>query len=670
MLKPLLIEIGLEELPAVPLLKILDTIEKSWSEILEKNSLLCEFDFYYTPRRLVLWHREFAVKQSDSEVELWGPPLEIAYKEGEPTQAALGFAKKCGVSIDGLQKKSKGSKEFLYFHKVQEGKKSATLLEGMLDSWLESMPFGKMMRWGSLDREFIRPIRWLQIRFAGEDVGSIELFGIRNQNTTYVHKMASFEPVELDGYQAYFFELATNGVMLYQDKRKEKIVKEFESIEQTEGVSIDRDSALLHEVVAITENPKALMGEFDASFLQLPKEVIITSMKEHQRYFPVFVNGALTNKFVFVSNALTQDYSKVISGNERVLKPRLADAMFFYQNDLQNGLDAAKLKDIGFMQELGSVYDKVQREVAIASYLAKSYGVDEQKAIKATSLAKADLKTEMVDEFGNLQGLMGYYYAKALGEEEDVALAIKQQYLPLGQNSQLPSSKLSAIVAIANKLDSLLALFSIGKTPTGSKDPFALRRAVNGIIRIVTHYGLNFHITQVFDDLSSGYKPFDKTALEEFFIERIYKSFSVNRSIITAVLSGGERDVVKISQKIEALDQIVQSEGFEEVLATFKRVANISKDISLDSLEVDEKLFEKEQEKQLFSAFVAVVEKEYALYEQKLDALFGLKSLLDNYFDHVMVNSEDMKLRQNRLNTIASIYAAFKKIADIKEISV
>jgi len=669
MLKPLLIEIGVEELPAVPLLKILKNIEKSWSDILEKNALLCEFDFYYTPRRLVLWHREFPTKQNDSEVELWGPPLQIAYNDGVATQAALGFAKKCGVAVESLQTKPKGGKEFLYYHSVVEGKKSATLLEPMLHEWLTSMAFGKMMRWGSLKEEFIRPLRWLQIRFAGEEV-NVELFGVKNSDITYVHKTASFEPVALEGYQAYFFELAANGVTLYQDKRREKILKDFSELEKRHGISIEVDASLLDEVVAITENPTALLGEFDQSFLRLPKEVIITSMKEHQRYFPVFQKGELANKFVVVSNALCDDFSKVIEGNERVLRPRLADAIFFYENDLKKGLSSEKLKDIGFMQGLGSVFDKVEREVKIATMLAKLYGQDEEKIQEAVRLSKADLTTEMVDEFGDLQGLMGYYYAKALGYDDAVATAIKEQYLPLGQNSPLPSSVFSAIVAMANKLDTLLGLFSVGKIPTGSKDPFALRRAVNGIVQIVTHYKLPFDIAQMFANLSAHYAAFDLDALEQFVIERIYKAYDVNRSIITAVLSGGERDIYKISQKIEALSAIAQSEGFEEVLSTFKRVANISKEVDFANVSVDEKLFEKEEEKRLFSEFIAANAKTYANYEEKLDALFGLKPALDNYFDNVMVNSDDAKIKQNRQNTVASIYLAFKSIADIKEISV
>ncbi|MGM0533322.1 MAG: glycine--tRNA ligase subunit beta, partial [Campylobacterota bacterium] len=338
--------------------------------------------------------------------------------------------------------------------------------------------------------------------------------------------------------------------------------------------------------------------------------------------------------------------------------------------DLKAGLNPQSLQSIGFMQGLGSVHDKVKREEKIGRYLAAMYGIDEAKCSEAINLAKADLTTEMVDEFGKLQGLMGYYYAKALGKDSGVALAIKEQYLPLGEKSALPSSQLAAVVAMANKLDTLMGLFSIGKIPTGSKDPFALRRAVNGIIAIVLEYRFAFDIKSVISQLSTHYEGFDQQKLEQFIIERIYKSFDYNRSLITAVLGSGERDIVRIDKKLRALDAIVQSSGFAEVMATFKRVANISKDVNLQALTVDENLFEQPQEKQLFAAFAGVQNQEYETYEQRLDALFGLKDKLDAYFDNVMVNAKSEAVKTNRQNTIGSIYAAFKNIADIKEISV
>jgi glycyl-tRNA synthetase beta chain len=337
MQQPLLIEIGVEELPAIPLLKILKQIQNSWADILTKYKLECEFEFFYTPRRLVLKHKAFPAKQQDSNIELFGPPLQIAIKDGNPTPAGLGFAKKCGVEFDELQRVEKNNKEILYYQKQEIGLPSKELLEDMINEWISSMSFGKMMRWGSRSDEFIRPVRWLQVRLANESV-EVELFGVKSDKNTYVHRMVSYEPQLVSSVDDYEQILSMGAVMLNQKDRYDLIVSEFDDIETRAYVTIDRDKALLDEVVAITENPKALLGSFDESFLQLPPEVIITSMKEHQRYFPVFKDGKITNKFVVVSNAYTDDYSKVIAGNERVLKPRLADGLFFYENDLRNGL--------------------------------------------------------------------------------------------------------------------------------------------------------------------------------------------------------------------------------------------------------------------------------------------------------------------------------------------
>ena len=682
MTQPLLIEIGVEELPAIPLLKILDDIGSSWAKILEANRLLTEFEFSYTPRRLVLWHPEFPVKQPDSEEEMFGPPVQIAFKDGEPTRAAESFAQKCGVPLSEIGRGEKGGKEVLYYRKVIEGEASETLLEEMTKTWMGSMRFGKMMRWGERSEEFIRPVRWVLALF-GDKVPEIELFGVKSANTTRVHRQVSFDPIVIESPKAYFKALENGGVELFADRRHETILKGFERIESGQGVEVGRDDELMDEVVAITEYPTPLMGRFDESFLKLPPEVIMTSMKEHQRYFPVFKEGRLYNGFVVVSNAKTDDFSQIIAGNERVLKPRLSDAMFFYENDLRKGLDPEGLKQIVYMDGLGTMFDKSVRESVITTTLAEVYGVrletetgkdtGELKALaeRAAMLAKADLLSEMVYEFTELQGIMGYYYAKALGEEDLVAVAIRDQYLPSGEESDMPENLFAALLAIAYKFDNLMALFSVGKIPTGSRDPFALRRAAAGIIRIVTHFDIPFDISEMIDCFKKEYASFDTSELEAFFDERFYKALDANPSIITAVLASGERDINEIVKKVEALRSIAESDEFKEVFTTFKRVANISRDIDLDGdLTVDPALFEKGEEKVLFDAFNATIAKEYDDYEMRLDALFSLKPQLDSFFDHVMVNAEEEKLRTNRRNLVGSIYRAFREIADIKEISV
>ncbi|BAF72651.1 glycine--tRNA ligase subunit beta [Sulfurovum sp. NBC37-1] len=682
MTQPLLIEIGVEELPAIPLLKIVSNIERSWKDILKNYKLDNEFEFIYTPRRLVLKHAAMPEKQEDQTIELMGPPIAAAIKDGVPTKAAEGFARKCGVPFEELGRADNNGREVLYYKKEERGAQTAALLQEMLEKWIASMSFGKMMRWGSRSDEFIRPIRWLQVRMGDESI-PVELFGVQSDTKTYVHRMVNYDALEVPNIDAYEAILKEGAVLLYPKEREAVILAEFDALEAEHGILIERDRALLAEVVAITENPKALVGSFDELFLELPPEVIITSMKEHQRYFPVFENGKITNKFVVVSNAYTDDYSKVIAGNERVLKPRLADGLFFYKNDLRNGLSTDGLEKVQFIDGLGSLADKIKREKSIAVRLLALYmdrleaGTGKNSAElerlmdRAVELAKADLMSEMVYEFTELQGLMGYYYAKALGEDPLVYNAIKEQYMPVGEGAELPTSLFSSIVAMSIKLDTLFGLFSVGKIPTGSKDPFALRRAVNGIVRIVTDNDITFNIDDIIELLKAEYAEFNTDELKDFIIERINKSLDANPSVIAAVLASGERDINEIAKKVAALNEIVSADTFKEQFSTFKRVANISKDVDLDGdLSIDISLFKEEAEVALYTAYEKVIHQDFPDYKTRLEALFGLKRELDTYFDDVMVNTEDEALKTNRLHTIGSIYKTFRDIADIKEISV
>lgn len=683
MIKPLLIEIGVEELPAIPFLKELPNIETLWLDILEKNALACEVKFYYTPRRLVLWHEAFPTQQAEREEEFFGAPLSVALKDGEPTPAALGFAKKCGVDFAQVSHAQKDGKEVLYYKKTIAGQASKHLLQTMIESFIKGLNFGKSMRWGFLEESFIRPIRWFGCMLGDEHV-PFSLFGIESTPFSYPHRTISYEPFAYMFAGDYFDRLAERGVVLYPTKREEIILNDFKAIEKKEGIHIEIDEDLLAEVVAITEYPKALIGSFEERFLRLPPEVIITSMKENQRYFPVFKDGKLTNRFIVVSNAISDDYDLIVRGNEKVLRARLSDALFFLDNDLKHGLSYEGLKDITYLDGLGSLLDKELREKEIATYLTSKYQTTllaQNTRLNASSLAtlmdksvmysKSDLLSEMVYEFTELQGLMGYYYANAAGEDELFALALKEQYLPNSEESALPSTLFSAIVALAYKLDSLIALFSIDKIPTGNKDPYALRRAVNGIVKIVLDQGIVFDIKKDLFALSQSYKSFDFNVLETFFLERMYQFFDVNPSIISAVINSGEREIVKLSQKIKALASIVQDDGFKEMFSTFKRVANIIKNMDVKAeMTVDEKLFDNSYEKELYAAFKTVTSKTYNSFEENLDALFALKPQIDAFFDNVMVNTEDLNVRANRQNLIASIYNAFKSIADIKEISI
>lgn len=682
MLQPLLIEIGVEELPAIPLLKELPNISNKWSKILEEQSLLSNFEFYYTPRRLVLWHAEFLTTQADKEEELFGAPVEIAFKEGKPTPAALGFAKKCGVPIDEIGRSEKGGKEVLHFKRTIAGKESVDLLSEMITKFIESLSFGKSMRWGSNSESFIRPIRWIGVNFAHKLV-PMNYLNVASQNHTYIHRQSSFEPQSYNDPKTYFDILKEGKVDLFDSSRRETILEQFNKLEADHKITIEVDEDLLNEVIAITEHPVSLVGDFSQEFLELPDEVIITSMKEHQRYFPVFKDGKLSNHFIVVSNAVSDDYSLIVSGNEKVLHARLSDGLFFYHNDLKRGLLNDGLEKVVYMKGLGNLSEKLAREKSIATTLFNAHkedvlsnlkrSEDETKVLlqRVFEVSKADLMSEMVYEFTELQGVMGYYYATKLGEDNLVSLAVKEQYLPDGEDADLPSNHFSALISLAVKLDALMGLFSIDQIPTGSRDPFALRRAATGIIRIAIENNISVNIADVLAENTSLYKDYDSEKLELFFLERLYPLYETNTSIIKSVVASGERNLVELDKKIKAVASVANDSSFKDLMSLFKRVANITKDMT-PSMEdvIEEKFFAEDAEKELFKAYTDVVSKTYSSYEENLDALFGLAPKLANFFDNVMVNAEDINLKNNRKNLIGKIYLSLKSISDIKEITI
>lgn len=681
---PLLIEIGLEELPAIPFLKELPNIESKWQALLNEHALESSFSFFYTPRRMVFWHEKFPLKQADTEEELFGPPVEIAYKDGAPTKAAEGFAKKCGIDVSAIEKMEKDGREVLYFKRQKTGTDASVLLGEMIPAFLQKLHFGKAMRWGDLQESFIRPIRWMNC-LLDEKALPLNCYGVNATPQTYGHRTLSYDSFTVSDSKSYFNIMEKQGVILDQEKRKSRILEQIKTLESQYSVHVEMDEELLAEIVAITEYPTALLGSFEEKFLALPPEVIITSMKEHQRYFSVFKEGKLTNHFLVVSNARADDFSKVLTGNEKVLRARLSDALFFWHNDLKNGLHPDGLKNIVFTEGLGSLFDKVERELELTLLLFEIFKHElmdntrlqegELKALleRATMLGKADLLSEMVYEFTELQGIMGYYYASKLNEHALVANAIKDQYLPLGEESEMPSNLFSSLIALAHKLDNLMALFSAGKIPTGSKDPFALRRAAQGIVQIILDQDLPLNLKDILEKAKAHYKSFDLDELENFFLERYYNIFDCNPSIIKAVIQSGERNLLELANKIDATHKVTSDSDFKERFSTFKRVANITKDIDINAdLNINDSLLEEAAEKELYETYQALLEQteQQPDYQQKLTTLFSIKPKLDAFFDNVMVNAEDQAIRTNRKNLVASIYKAFYSIADLKEISI
>ncbi len=662
--KPMLIEILTEELPAVPFQKELPNIKKKWQEILDRYSFETNFEFFYTPRRLILLHKQMPIKQCDKTKELVGAPISIAYKDGKPTNACISFAKKCGVQTDKLSTKTINSQEVLYFKKNTIGKETKELLEDMINQFLKNLNFGKAMRWASCEKSFIRPIRGLVAMIGDEDI-KVSAFGVNSSKKTNIHRSISYDKIGFATIEEYFEVLKNNGVVFDQTQREYTIIKQIEDISKKQDIDVDIDKQLLSEIVAMCEYPTVLCGNFDKKFLNLPKEVIINSMKEHQRYFACFKQNKITNRFIVVSNAYTDDMSLVQRGNEKVLRPRLEDAMFFYQNDIKDGLDSQKLKNIKFADSLGTVYDKMLREQKIALLFN-----NDPNLIEAIVLSKADLVSDMVVEFPKLQGLMGYYYAKKMNKDDKICQAIKEQYMPTSDTAPLPNSLFGAIVAICSRFDTILSMFSIDKIPTGSKDPYGLRRAVVAIVRICLKFDIKFDIINLIDSLSPNYKKIDKDMIVEFFYERFYKIYKdINPSVIKAVLGGQSGDIVDFDKKLKALDMAVSQKEFEVNFKTFKRVANIV-DETVKDINIDEAMLVDKTEITLVSKLKTIQQNNTNSFENKLSKLFALKSDIDNFFDKVKINCDDIKLKQNRQKIINNIYQEFKKIADIKLITI
>lgn len=783
----LLIEILTQELPAIPFLQEFPHIATKWHHSLKAHHIPpCDTQVFFTPRRLVLYAKNFPLYSQDREIEAYGAPISIAYENsGALTKAGLSFFAKHNLDPqldrDKVSSAIKDGKEVLYFSHTQKGVETTSLLPEIFSEFLQSLHFGKSMRWGSLSEGFIRPIENI-CAFLGGSSLHLSAFGVDSKPQTFGHRDLGFAPIDVESVEGYFEILRKHKVILNQQERKEHILKQIREIEDTHSVEVELDPALLDEVVAITEYPKALLGRFDEKFLELPKEVIITSMKEHQRYFAIHKQGRLFDGFVVVSNSTNSDASLIISGNQKVLKARLSDAMFFYHNDLKRGLQTQGLENILFVQGLGSLADKSERELQIAQILYAKYAPMHnfmpknflELLTQSVRYAKADLLTEMVYEFPELQGIMGGYYAQALGYDELVARAIREQYLPNSEESALPSNALSAIVSLANKLDSIFGLFSIDKIPTGSKDPFALRRAANGVIKIIQNEGFTFNLREdlraLYEALGYGkdsqsgdsrptteskaldsgsvcarsgasgdslltsdnnlpqancIKKIESTTtngvtesqqskqrdlgsvcarsggneglaliddnnlpqancikkIESFFLERLENALPVNASIFRAALCGldthnqPQRDINALTQNALALHEVFQStQDKPALLSTFKRVANICKDIDINALDsvdsLDTSLFVHKAESGLFESFMRVKNGEFATQLDRASALFALKSPLEMFFENVLVNDKNERLKRNRYALIGSIYREFLTIGDIAQIAI
>lgn len=688
MAKELLFEIGTEEIPSVYIPDILKDLGALARRIFEEERIgFSKIKTYATPRRLVLYVEGLEEAQRPQVREVIGPPKAVAFDEkGEPTKAALGFAKAQGIPIEKLKIKRTERGEYVVATIEEKGSKTIGLLPSILPRIVTSLPFPKSMRWGDLSLRFVRPIRWLCAVYGGRTV-AFELDGIKSSNKTYGHRFLSPRSIRIRSFQEYLEKLEKKHVIVDQNKRRELVKKLAQEAAKKVGGRPVLDKDLVEMLTNLVEYPNMVCGGFAREYLELPKEVVITPMRKHQRYLPVVDDqGNLLPSFVAVSNMRAKDMEPIREGNEQVLKARLEDADFYYRRDLKLPLAerVPTLRRIIFQERLGSLYDKTERLQELAAFLAERIDpslVD--LARRAAYLSKADLVTAMVKEFTELQGTMGRIYALHFGEREEVAQAIEEHYLPRFAGDQLPASTLGAVVGVADRMDSLAGCFGIGLIPTGSEDPYALRRAALGILQILLERPLPLRLpdmvgkalnlcwgrlTRPIEEVERELLEFLRVRLEGFLVER-----GIPSDLVEAALSAGFDNVFDAGRRAEALAQFRREPDFAELSGAFKRVVNIIP----EGFEkpVDPTRFLEGAERALHGEAMNLkgeVDRFLSAgdYLGALRRIATVKPIVDMFFEEVLVNVEDEAIRLNRYALLKEVADLFTKIADFRKIVV
>lgn len=673
----LLLEIGLEEMPARFLNESMVQLgEKLTGWLKEKNITHGEVKLFNTPRRLAVLVKDVAEKQDDIKEEAKGPAKKIALDaDGNWTKAAIGFSKGQGADVNDLYIKEVKGTEYVFVQKFQAGQETKSLLPE-LSGLVTSLHFPKNMRWGNEDLRYIRPIKWIVALF-GQDVIPFSITNVESGRTTQGHRFLGHE-VSIESPSAYEEQLKEQHVIADPNVRKQMIQTQLETMAAENNWSIPVDEDLLDEVNHLVEYPTALYGSFESEFLSIPEEVLVTTMKEHQRYFPVKdKNGDLLPHFITVRNGNSHAIENVARGNEKVLRARLSDASFFYKEDQKLNIDAnvKKLENIVFHEELGSLADKVRRVTSIAEKLAVRLQADEDtlKHVKrAAEISKFDLVTHMIYEFPELQGIMGEKYARMLGEDEAVAAAVNEHYMPRSAGGKTPSTFTGAVVAMADKLDTIASFFSIGVIPTGSQDPYGLRRQASGIVAILLdrNWGISF------EELLTFVQTDKENELLDFFTQRlkyVLNAEQIRHDVIDAVLESSELEPYSALHKAQVLEQKLGAPGFKETAEALGRVISISKKGVRGDIQPE--LFENEYEANLFEAYKKVkqnLQESFSKkdYEAALASLAALKEPIDTYFDHTMVIADNETLKANRLAQMVSLADEIKSFANMNALIV
>lgn len=685
MAKNLIFEIGTEEMPAESMMKFRIDYLNTAEDIFAKNQLeYKEMNVYSTPRRLVLEVKELIEKQKDKKEEVRGPAVNIAFDDqGEPTKAGEGFARGQGLEVEDLVEKD----GYLYAEKVEKGKNTAKILPKVLTEAVKKVPLPKAMRWGSIKMEFIRPIKWLLAFFGSEEI-DLEIAGVKSSDFSIGHRFLSEGKVELENADQYFGKLKDEYIIVKETERRELIKEQIAEL-NLKGLPVI-DKTLMDEVVDLVEYPTAFKGQFDEEYLKLPSEVLITAMQKHQRYFPVREEaGELQAEFIGVRDGGREYLEEVISGNEMVLKGRLDDAQFFFAEDQKYGFlnRSEDIKDIVFQQELGSVYDKVQKLKRITAELAELLDYDEHKkenSVRAAELCKNDLATEMVNEFANLQGVMGREYALLEGENEQTAQAIFEHYLPRHAGDDLPKSDCGRVLSMAEKMFNLSSHFLLGNIPSGSQDPFALRRQATGLVRIILSDEININIEEMIDrsfevvEINQESHAERAAELKEFIKQRLdnlLSELNIRYDIINAVINVNDNDLLDLYKRAEKLMEFrsANPDLFVDLVRGLVRAKNISENLE-SKKEIDAGLLTADEEKELYKNFKVIqpeIEGYFAQkeYQKGFYLLVDLKENIDMFLDNVMVMVDDKELKQNRLSLLAEISQLMNDVFDIEEIA-
>lgn len=683
----LLIELGTEELPPKNLKNLIDAFTGSILEGLH-NALkggITPVNLNHhlaTPRRLAVFIPALPSEGKSEEVVVWGPPAAIAFADGKPTKAAIAFAEKNGINPADLKIESDGKAEKLCARVSIAGKKTVDILEEIITDAINKLPIAKRMKWGSKREEFVRPIHWLVVMY-GSQVVDTQVLGLTAGRTTRGHRFHFNQTIELEHASEYEDALKNKGYVIANLwNRKEKIKEQVEAEAKKVGGVAVIDPSLLDEVTALVEWPVALTGKFEERFLAVPSEALIASMKEHQKYFHVVdANGKLKNNFITVANIESKDASQIIDGNERVIRPRLSDAAFFFETDKKTTLASLRerLKTIVFQAQLGTIFDKTERVAGLAKLIAGKLNADVASAERAAQLCKSDLVTNMVGEFDDMQGIAGYYYALNDGENAEVAAAMNEQYMPRFAGDQLPATTTGTIIALADRLDTISGIFGIGQQPSGSKDPFALRRASIAVLRLLVEKNLTLDLRELLTFAKAQHK--NLTVGDElveqvlsYMLDRfraMFEDAQIPAEVFQSVTAKQLSQPLDINQRVLAVNEFSKLPQAQALAAANKRVSNIlAKQNAAVSTDVNSALLQEDAEQKLaaaISAKEAVVAPLFAAreYTKALAALADLQPIVDAFFDSVMVMCDDQALQQNRLALLSKLRGLFLEIADI-----